>query len=153
MNASMNRPLYNESDYVYMHSTQSSAKYSNYDFVPPASSLTTISEVERPTLYENHPLPQELKGATPVTFQPKYENVEAAKRSKSGSIHVDVYENVLSNGEHLPDAVKNPARANERNLQQTMSPDGLHYIQVGLRAKGEVVNPVVSPRSSTVRSI
>ena len=58
--ASMNRLLYNASDYVYMHSTQSPAKYSNYDFVPPASSLSTISEVERPTPYENHTLPQEL---------------------------------------------------------------------------------------------
>eukprot|EP00731_Ephydatia_muelleri_P018563 Em0011g603a len=47
-------------NYVYMHSTQSPAKYSNYDFVPPASSLSTISEVERPTPYENHTLPQEL---------------------------------------------------------------------------------------------
>ena len=102
------------------HSTRSPAKYSNYDFVPPASSLSTISEVERPTPYENHTLPQELKGATPVTFQPKYENVEAAKRSRSGSIHVDVYENVLFNGEQLAGAVKNPARASERiyeNLQ------------------------------------
>jgi hypothetical protein len=116
--ASMNGPMYKESDYVYMHSTQSPAKYSNYDFVAPASSLSTISEVERPTPYENHPLPQELKGATPVTFQPKYENVGAAKSSRSGSIHFDVYENVLSN-----------ERANERiyeNLQQTMSPDVLH---------------------------
>ena len=81
--ASMNRLLYNASDYVYMHSTQSPAKYSNYDFVPPAS-LSTISEVERPTPYENHTLPQELRGATPVTFQPKYENVEAAKMSTDG---------------------------------------------------------------------
>ena len=95
---------------------------------PPLSSIlldpwikrewSTISEVERPTPYENHPLPQELKGATPVSFQPKYENVGAAKSSRSGSIHFDVYENVLSN-----------ERANERiyeNLQQTMSPDVLH---------------------------
>eukprot|EP00731_Ephydatia_muelleri_P034947 Em0087g16a len=58
--ASMIRLFYNASDYVYMHSTQSPAKYSNYDFVPPASSLSTISEVERPTPYENHTLPQEL---------------------------------------------------------------------------------------------
>ena len=147
--ASLNRPLYKESDYVYMHSTQQSpANYSNYDFVPPVSSLSTISEVERPTPYENHPLPQELKGMATVTFQPKYENVEAAKRSRSGSVHADVYENVLSNGEQLPGAVKNPAGAtNERvyeNLQQTMSPDGLRYLQVGVRAKGEAVNPSVT---------
>lgn len=145
--ASANRPLSKEPDYVYMHPAQSPANYSNYDFVPPASSLSTISEMERPTPYENHPLPQELKGAVPVTFQPKYENVEAAKRSRLGSIHADVYENVLANGEQLPGVVKTPAGGNERiyeNMQETMSPEGLHYSQVGVHAKGEAVNPSVT---------
>ena len=100
------KSLYNDPDYVYMHSAVSriqspAPNYSNYDFVPAASSLSTISEVERPTPYENHPLPRDLQGVAPVTFQPKYENVEAARRSKVGSTHSDLYENVLMNGEQL----------------------------------------------------
>ena len=58
------KSLYNDPDYVYMHSVVSripdiqspAPNYSNYDFVPTASSLSTISEVDKPTPYENHPL-------------------------------------------------------------------------------------------------
>ena len=67
------RSLYNDPEYVYMHSAVSHIPdvqfpAPTYDVVP----LSTIDEVERPTPYENHPLPRELQG----TFQPKYENVE-----------------------------------------------------------------------------
>eukprot|EP00731_Ephydatia_muelleri_P035380 Em0118g9a len=83
------RAVYKDPDYVYMHpavsrtpdSSQSPAAYPNYDYVPPASSLSTISKVERPTPYENHPLPRDLQNVVPVTFQPRYENVETVKRS------------------------------------------------------------------------
>ena len=145
------KSLYNDPDYVYMHSAVSripdiqspAPHYSNYDFVPAASSLSTISEVERPTPYENHPLPRDLQGVAPVTFQPKYENVEAARRSKVGSTHSDLYENVLMNGEQLA-GTKNVNGRIYDNLQQTLSGEGLRYLQVGMHAKEKAVNPSVT---------
>ena len=145
------KSLYNDPDYVYMHSAVSripdiqspAPNYSNYDFVPAASSRSTISEVERPTPYENHPLPRDLQGVAPITFQPKYENVEAARRSKAGSTHSDLYENVLMNGEQLA-GTKNVNGRIYENLQQTLSGEGLRYSQVGMHAKEEAVNPSVT---------
>lgn len=140
---SLNRSLYKESDYVCMHSAQSPANRSNYDYVPPVSSLSTITEVERPTPYENHPLPQDLQNVATVNFQPKYENVEAARKSKVGSVHSDTYENVLANGDQLETASRNSGNRIYENLQEVTS-NGLHYLQVGVRAKGEGIHPSVT---------
>ena len=142
----VHRAVYKDPDYVYMHPAVAripDSSYSNYDYVPPAAtSLSTISEVERPTPYENHPLPRDLQNVVPVTFQPKYENVEAAKRSRVGSAHSDLYENVLTNGEQL---TGNPGSRIYENVKQTLSPEGLHYLQVGVRAKRDSVNSVGRP--------
>ena len=78
------------------NSSSSPRNRSNYDQLP------TISEGRhlRPGIrrtdssnYENHPLPQDLKGVS-VEYRPNYENVEMAKRGRRGSLNQDRYENV-----------------------------------------------------------
>ena len=61
----------------------------NYDQLP------TISERSN---YENHPLPQDLKGKS-IEYRPNYQNVELAERGRRGSLNQEVYEHVDSRGE------------------------------------------------------
>ncbi len=63
----------------------------NYDYLP------TIAERQHRETYENHPLPQDLKGVVPRVYHPSYENHhEAAFRGRRGSHGRESYENVGS---------------------------------------------------------
>lgn len=63
----------------------------NYETLP------TIVERQagRGDNYENHPLPQDLKGVMPRNYQPSYENHEGAFRGRRGSRGQEDYENSI----------------------------------------------------------
>ena len=87
----------------------------NYDQLPTISEKRRVStdvDSEKPSNYENHPLPQDLKGVSPHVYRPSYENVEKAKRDRRGSQNQEQYENVTATGEQ----VRSPqANANGNN--------------------------------------
>ena len=84
----------------HFHSRQSIPRNSlNYETLP------TINEggnpKERSSNYENHPLPQDLKGVVPRVYQPSYENHEGEFRGRRGSHGQESYENVTARSEEM----------------------------------------------------
>ena len=57
---------------------------------------------EKPSMYENHPLPAHLKNISPVIYKPSYENVNLAHAGRRGSQNQEPYENVTPSGEKVP---------------------------------------------------
>lgn len=57
---------------------------------------------EKPSMYENHPLPAHLKNISPVIYKPSYENVNLAHAGRRGSQNQEPYENVTPSGEKIP---------------------------------------------------
>lgn len=89
---------------------------SNYDQLPTISEgrrqVDTEVDVEKPSNYENHPLPQDLQGISSHVYRPSYENVEKAKRDRVGSQNQEQYENVTANGEQATAEVSVNANGN-----------------------------------------
>ena len=57
---------------------------------------------EKPSMYENHPLPAHLKNISQVIYKPNYENVNLAHAGRRGSQNQEPYENVTPSGEKIP---------------------------------------------------
>lgn len=57
---------------------------------------------EKPSAYENHPLPADLQNVSSVVYQPSYENVNLAHAERKGSQNQEPYENVTPSGEPVP---------------------------------------------------
>ena len=57
---------------------------------------------EKPSMYENHPLPAHLKNVSQVIYKPSYENVNLAHAGRRGSQNQEPYENVTPSGKKIP---------------------------------------------------
>ena len=81
----------------------------SYETLPPIAEGKQQSNANHPhhhlrrENYENHPMPQELKGVVPRTYCPNYENrYESDFRGRRGSHGQDSYENVGGRGGPSP---------------------------------------------------
>ena len=76
---------------------------------------------ERSSNYENHPLPEDLKGLEPRNYRPAYENHDGVFKGRGGSHGLDSYENITSQQDSVQKEVMMNSNGNNNATKKRFS--------------------------------
>ena len=107
------------------------------DRLPPIVESQVHNPKDRPSAYENHPLPRGIQTAQSVVYQPNYENVSMAHAERRGSQSREQYENVTVNGEQI---VSEPSNLQKRGSLKRQRSDKEEVMLPLMGGNGPYIN-------------
>lgn len=140
-------------------SSMSSQRYQNYDYLPTIEEVhlseklegqasekleTQPSEKPERLIYENHPLPADVKNAPEIVYQPTYENVSTAREERRGSHLREQYENVTRTGEQISSS---PPGGKKASLRRKRDKEDVVINGNGLRINGKEIRSPSPPKN------